>query len=163
MTDTDKSTSLMWSTVACLPHSYSDASGIICGDHLYMLGGVGENGLTKSVLTCSLTELLLSSSSSTSVWHRVADAPVYSSTCAVIKGELLAVGGRGDNGKPSSAIYQYNPKTNFWLDLVSNTPTARWRSLVAVLPTNEMMIVGGAIDYIYTKSNEVEVAHFNLS
>ena len=52
------------------------------------------------------------------------------------------------NGQLSSAIYQYNPKTNSWLDLVSNTPTARWRSLVAVLPTNEMMIVGGAIDYI---------------
>ena len=62
---------LVWSTVASLPHSYSFASATICGDHLYMLGGFDDKGETKSVLTCSLTELLQSSSSSSSssVWH----------------------------------------------------------------------------------------------
>jgi N-acetylneuraminic acid mutarotase len=155
---------LVWSTVASLPHPYSDASGTICGDQLYMLGGWDEKGKTKSVLTCSLTELLQSSSSSSSIWHRVADAPAYLSTCAAVNGELLAVGGRRNDDKPSSTIHKYNPTTNFW-DLISNMPTARWYSLVAALPTNEMMVIGGNIDFGrgVTTVFEVEVANLSLS
>ena len=96
-----------------------------------------------TMLTCSLTQLL-QSSSSPSIWHRFADTPAYSSTCAAVNGELLAVGGRDEDDKPSSAIHKYNPTTNSW-DLISNMPTARFLSLVAVIPTNEMMVVGGSI------------------
>ena len=133
---------LVWSTVASLPHPYNYASGIICGDQLYMLGGNNSKGRTKSVLTCSLTELLQSSSSSSSIWHRVADALAYNSTCEYVNRELLAVGGRDIDDKPTVAIHKYNPTTNSW-DLISNMPTARYDCLAAVLPTNEMMVVGG--------------------
>ena len=96
--------SLVWSTVTSLPHPYSDASMTICEDQLYMLGGTNDKDKTKAVLTCSLTELLQSSSLSiwhrvtdalklSSIWYRVADAPAYRSTCAAVNGELLAVGG----------------------------------------------------------------------
>ena len=120
-------------------------SSTICGDHLYILGGVDDTGKTKSVLTCSLTELLQSSSSSSSsVWHRVADAPAYHSTCAAVNGELLVVGGRHEIWKATSAVHKYNLTTNSW-DLINNSVmiTAREFCLVAVLPTNEVMIVGG--------------------
>ena len=146
---------LVWSTVASLPHPYRMMSVTICGAHLYMLGGTRDKGKTKSVLACSLTELLQSSpssvwhrvtdalqSSSPPIWYRVADAPAYHSTCAAASGEILAVGGCDKGMSPSSAIHKYNPTTNSW-DLISNMPTARNRSLVAVLPTNEMMVVGG--------------------
>ena len=153
---------LVWSTVASLPHPYSYASATICGGQLYMLGGLDDKGMTKSVLTCSLIELLQSSSSSSlSIWHRVADAPAYYSTCAAVNGELLAVGGCDKDGKPTAAIHKYNPTINSW-DLISNMPTARYWSLVAVLPTNEMMVVGGTIkDWKFT--DIVEVASFDLS
>ena len=140
----DKRT-LVWSIVASLPHPYTEVSVTICGDQLYMLGGADDKDKTKSVLTCSLTELLQSSSSrSSSIWYRVADAPAYRSTCAAVNGELLAVGGyhKLNHTKPSSTIHKYNPTTNSW-DLISNMPTARYRSLVTVLPTNEMMVIGG--------------------
>ena len=154
---------LVWSTVASLPHPYSRASMTICGDQLYMLGGWDNKGRTKSVLTCSLTELLQSSSSSSSIWHRVADhdAPAYLSTCAAVNGELLAVGGCDKDWKSSSAIHKYNPTTNSW-DLISDMPTARRYTLAAVLPTNEMMVVGGNITTL-TSIDKVEVALFSLS
>ena len=134
---------LVWSTVASLPHPYYWASATICGDHLYMLGGVDDKVRTKSVLTCSLTELLQSSSSS--VWHRVADTPAYGSTCAAVNGQLLAVGGYNyEEFIATAAIHKYNPRTNFW-DQISNIPTARYHCLVVVLPTNEIMAVGGNI------------------
>ena len=156
--------SLVWSTVASLPHPHNFASGMICGDQLYMLGGLDDKGATKSMLTCSLTELLQSSSSSSSsssVWHRVADAPAYYSTCAAVNGELLAVGGCDKDFKPTSAIHQYNPTTNSW-DLISNVPTARYRSLVAVLPTSEMLVVGGMIDQRHHAIDIAEVANIHL-
>ena len=128
---------LIWSTVIGLPHSYNRASGTICGDRLYLLGGWDDKRMSHSVFICSLIRLLQSSS-----WHRDANAPLYSSTCAAVNGELLAVGGCDNDGKPSSAIHMYNTSTNFW-DLISNMPTARYYSLVVVLPTNKMMVVGG--------------------
>ena len=148
---------LVWSTVASLPHSYRRASGTICGDQLYMLGGIDDHNVTKSVLTCSLTELLQSSSSSSSIWHRVADAPAYWSTCAAVNGGLLAVGGRDEDNRLISAIHKYNPATNSW-DLISNMPTAKSRSLIAVLPTNEIILVGGGICH----RDKVEIASINI-
>ena len=146
---------LVWSTVASLPHPYKLESATICGDRLYMLGGVDNKGKTKSVLTCSLTELLQSSS----VWHRVADAPAYHSTCAAVNGQLLAVGGCDENFKATAAIHKYNPTTNSWYH-ISNMPTARYACLVAVLPTNEMMAVGGMVSRGTRKTDKVEIADF---
>ena len=152
---------LVWSTVASLPHPYCFAPATICGDYLYMLGGYDDKGKTKSVLTCSLTELLQSSSSSSSVWHSVADIPAYLSTCAAVNGQLLAVGGCDVDYKETAAIHKYNPTTNSW-DHISNMPTARYRCLVAVLPTNEMMAVGGEISDT-TNTDKVDIANINIS
>ena len=150
---------LVWSTVASLPHPYSLPSVTICGDQLYMLGGWDDQGKTKSVLICSLTELLQSSSSSSSIWHRVADTPAYHSTCTAVNGELLAFGGCDKDCNPLSVIHKYNTTSNSW-DLISNMPTARYRSLVAVPPTNEMIIVGGSTDS-YTDIHATEIANLN--
>ena len=149
----------VWSTAASLPHPYSSASLTISGDHLYMLGGWDKGNETKSVLTCSLTKLLQSCTETLSqdpVWCRITDVPVYHSTCAVVNGELVAVGGV-DEGyyKSTAAVHMYNPTTNSW-DLISNMPTARRDCLVAVLPTNEIMVVGGSPPTLGT--NKVEIA-----
>ena len=147
---------LIWSIVASLPRPYHWASATVCGEHLYMLGGNDDNVKTKSVLTCSLTELLQSSSSSSSVWRRVADVPAYWSTCAAVNGQLLAVGGCDEDVKATAAIHKYNPTTNSWVH-ISNMPTARFRCLVAVLLTNEMMVAGGRIS-ISRNTDKVEIA-----
>ena len=151
---------LVWSTVASLPHPYCGASGIICGDRIFMLGGWDDKGKTKSVLTCSLTKLIQSSSSSSSsiVWYRVTDAPAYHSTCAAVNGELLAVGGHDEDDKPTAAIHKYNSKTNLW-DTIGNMPSVRYRSLIAVLPTNKMMVVGAGMYH----QDTVEIANIDIS
>ena len=154
---------LVWSTAASLPHPYSQASATICGDQLYMLGGFDKGGTeTKSVLTCSLTKLLQSCSgaSTDSVWHRIADVPVYQSTCAAVSGELVAVGGNDAKHKATSSVHKYNPTTNSW-DIISNMLTARCSPLVVVLTIDEVMIVGGGIGTGPRQflSDKVEIAH----
>ena len=153
---------LVWSTAASLPHPYSKASATICGDQLYMLGGFDKDGArTKSVLTCSLIELLQScgEASLDPVWHRIADVPVYESTCAAVNGELVAVGGVDAKGKTTSAVHKYNLTTDSW-DIISNMPTVRCWCLVAVLPTNEVMVVGGyTTTSISSITDKVEIAN----
>ena len=156
----------VWFTVASLPDWYNNTSAIICGDHLYMLGGdnrFSSTSNTNRVLTCSLTKLVQSSSSSSSssVWHRIADAPAYRSTCANINGELLAVGGHDIGRRQATrSIHKYNPTTNSW-DEISNMSTARYECLIAVLPTNEMMVVGGKYrEYPEDYTNIYELAAF---
>ena len=76
------------------------------------------------------------------MWHATADIPVYVSTCASINGELVAVGGEDTDEETTSIVYKYKSSTDSW-DFIGNMPTARYQSLVAVLPTNEIMVVGG--------------------
>ena len=149
----------VWSTVCRLPHPYSWGSATICGDQLYILGGCDDKGMTKSVLTCSLTELLQSSSvwhrvaellqslSSSSAWHKLAVAPAYHSTCAAVNGELLAVGGCEEGSIPTGEIHKYNKTTKSW-EPTGNMPSAKSRCLVAILPMNEMMIAGCETDKV---------------
>ena len=143
-----------WSTVASLPHPYSEASAAICGDVIYMLGGFDDAGKTKSVLACSLTELLQCRNRLTNVWSRVADVPTTRSTCAAVNGHLLAIGGMDAQNRKASAIYEYNTATGSW-DLISNMPTPQYNRLVAVLPTNEMIVVGGCTRF---KTDTVDIA-----
>ena len=109
-----------WSTVTSLPHPYSEASAAICGEHIYVLGDFDDTGKTKSVLTCSLTDLLCCKKST--VWSRVADVPTTGSTCAVISGHLLTISGLDAHNRKASTIYECSTTTGSW-DLISNMPT----------------------------------------
>ena len=136
--DTD---TLKWSTVSSLPHPLYNASAtvcgdtayLVCGDTAYLVGGLGYS--TKSVFTYSLTR-------NPPAWHKCTDLPVTDSTCATLNEQLVVVGGRDSYGKYSDNIYSYNTKTKSW-DVISHMPISRCLCLVAVLPGNKLMVVGG--------------------
>ena len=162
-----------WLTASSLPHPFNWASAVICRDRLYMLGGIDTNEKTKLVLTCSLPDLqhscqpssvpslggrlkALSLAGQHQVWQEVADMPVYLSTCTTISGQLLAVGGRDSSYSDTNAIYRYNPTSNSW-EVISHIPTARCWCLLAVLPSSELMVVGGCTGG-YFDTDAVEIA-----
>ena len=151
----------VWSPVAKLCHPYTTASGVICGDQFYMLGGTNKCGMTKSVLICSLANLLQSSplSPATSVWRNVAEAPAYNSTCATVNGKLLLIGGCDGNRIPMADIHIYNSTFNSW-DHIGAMPTRKYRACVAVLPTGEVMVVGGKNNEQGGDTDLVEVAAY---
>ena len=149
---------LEWHTAADLPKPLTSSSIALCGDLVYMLGGVNEDGDgTNSVYSCSLTSLLsstgptslggrlvstLTRSSKGSPWNRVADLPVINSTAVSLHGRLLAIGGKDSKGKPTTAVHMYQPTTNSW-EVISHMTTLRNQCLSAVLPDNQLMVVGG--------------------
>jgi len=144
---------LLWSTASSLPHPLSQASVTLCGDQVYMLGGFGlDKKLSKSVFTCPLSALLQSCQPQSlqtqlfarrpKVWHQLIDIPVTLSTCASLRGQLLAVGGMDSDQKATTVIHTYNTTTNCW-KVIHHMTTPRLQCLVAVLPHNELMVVGG--------------------
>ena len=138
-----------WSSAASLPHPMSWASITVCEDLLYLLGGSDQNGRTLSVLTSSITELLhqqQETANQSAVWRRTADAPYYRSTAVSVGGQLLAIGGFDEHGKSTSAIVAYDPTSDSWQDM-GHMATPRYWTLVAVLPSNQLVAAGGIRGY----------------
>ena len=134
-----------WSSAASLPHPMKAASITVCGDLLYLLGGFDQNGRTLSVLTSSITDLLhqqQETANQPAVWRRAADAPYYWSTAVSVGGQLLAIGGRDEAYNSTSAIVAYDPTSDSWQDMGHMT-TPRYATLVALLPSNELIVAGG--------------------
>ena len=112
----------------------------------------------KAFVTCSLDALLQSCQpqslglrarlknfalvSTPKVWCELVDTSYYRSTCVSLCGQLLAVGGRDSERIATTAIHTYNTATNSW-EVISHMATPRYGCLVAVLPHNELMVVGG--------------------
>ena len=166
---------LRWSTAASLPHPLKQATATICGDRLYLAGGFTDDSIfniTKSVLTCVVSELLQStatqhpsseatptasglqpSTDGQRVWQELAELPVYFSALVTLQGRLLAVGGWGDSDfYPSSAVHQYNSATNSW-DIVSRMKNKRSQCFAAALPDNTLVVAGGYIpQYFFFKT-----------
>ena len=124
-----------------------------------MLGGCDEfEECTKAMYMCSVSALLQSCSSHrslgarlaryllptniTGVWSKVSDLPVTRSAYVSLHGRLLAVGGEDSERKPTSALHMYDPSTKSW-QVISHLATPRCRCFAAVLPDNELMVVGG--------------------
>ena len=88
------------------------------------------------------------------VWRKVAELPCECSTITSMCGQLLSVGGVDPTDldpharKPTDSIHRYNPATDSW-EVISHMPTARCDCLVTVLPSNELMVVGGRIHGAY--------------
>ena len=130
-----------------------------------MLGGRDLSGKrSKSVFTCSLAALLEScqpqslearlKASGPEVWHQLADTPFTSSTCASLQGQLLAVGGEDLDDEEANTIHTYNTTTNSW-EVIGHMATPRSQCLVAVLPYNTLMVVGGYTPDGLTDSVEI--------
>ena len=155
---------LQWSTAADLPQPLSSASAAVCGDRVYILA-------ESCVYTCSIITLIQTHKSylasmrnrGTVLWKEVAVPPVKHTTCVSIHGRLLAVGGVDSYYKSTTAIHMYNPVTDSW-EVVSHMGTPRCLCVAAVLPNNQLMVVGSwAESTVYLESTDiVEVATTEL-
>ena len=157
-----------WSIAADVPviQVFRRASGVICGNQLYVLGALNSN----SIYSCSLSDLLQSCRAaseskvatgrqSNKIWRQLADPPLCLSTSVSLCGHLLAIGGtKLSSVESAKAVYAYKPTTNSW-EVISQISEARCQCFAVTLPTtNELMAVGG-YDNIYTRLSSVEFAN----
>ena len=140
---------LVWSTVASLPHPYCKISATVCEDKLYLLGGEDTKAKTCSVLACPVTKLVKSNRDSDGVWKKLRNnAPNYYCTGANLDGNLIVVGGEAQSGKKTTVkneVYEYSPDRGTW-KLITNVPTARYNCLVATFPSKKIVVVVGGCE-----------------
>ena len=139
--------SLQWTLVNPLPHPMYGASIAVSQEKVYLLGGWDQNGGTLSVFTCStlqtqpLDAQLEKPANQLTPWHQVADARHYFSTAVCVGEVLLAIGGESAARERTSAIAAYNPTSDSWED-IGHMTTPRSLPLVALLPSNELIVAG---------------------
>ena len=144
---------LQWSIAVHLPQPMFDTLGAICGDRcVYILSH-------KFMYKCPVSALIQScwSRPTADVWNKVAAPPVTNTTsCVSIFGQLLTIGGIDSYNKPTTAVYMYNPDSDSW-EVISHMATPRFKCIAAVLPNNQLMVVGGWTEFD-SETDSVELA-----
>ena len=144
-----------WRYVQCLPKPCSRMVSALFDGEWYLAGGLGQGRKVYHTSVESLVSIHIEDTYPkfmvagtpeggeavlTSVWKdTVLDAPLEYSAPIEIRKHLITVGG----GNPySSAIHAYFPETNSW-EHVGDLPVTCYSPCTVVLPTEELLMVGG--------------------
>ena len=130
-----------WKKAQSLPKAIcSMKSGVFEG--IWYLGGGDEQ--EREIIYTSLYSLILAATTSSeiarqiSVWRKLANVPFEWSTPVMVGEKLATVGGF----PYSSAIHVHSRSTNAWV-YVGDLPVACHSTCILVLPTRELLVVGG--------------------
>ena len=143
-------TNKQWYTAVPLPVGCYEMTSAVVGDECYFMGGSTRPAtVTKQVFYGSLPDItsqavyhFASSSTITPAqWHTLPDTPLEYSAALALHGSLLALGGCHDIHY-SSAIHLYQPGSRQWVK-VGDSPTARSHYSCTLLPSGEILVVGG--------------------
>ena len=125
---------LQWSRASSLPEAANTPQMTVHDGSLYIAN-------QDRIFSCSIKHL----KSTNATWSRLASIPTPRwSSIATLRGRLLAIGGADAQygGNPTGAIHCYDVATNSW-SVLGEMPTPRYAVLTAVLPSNELVVVGG--------------------
>ena len=99
--------------------------------------------------SCSVEDFLHSCQQPTtaanadSLWTKLAPVPIYTGFSLISLGaRILAIGGQDKVDNSQGTIYCYDRATDTW-SVIGEIPTPRVDALTAVLPGNELVVVGG--------------------
>ncbi len=122
-----------WTTAPSLPYAGSEMKSALHGDLWYI---IQEN---QNVFRVSLQ--LLTSGTVSSPWETLPDPPNEYSAVAIFGGRLLSIGG-GEYGKLTTGIHTLSSSSHSW-EHVADLPIPVRRSSAVVLPTGELLVIGG--------------------
>ena len=157
-----KTDTSQWYRTDPLPTACCTISLVAIGNTCYALGGYSGSSLNQ-VLYASVDDLLgnavpanrttHSGSSDTQLaWKTLPNTANYEPAAAVLAGNLLAIGGAQESSQTflgdgeetgKEEVYMYSPSTNSWI-YVSDLPAPRYDTLVAVLSSTEILVIGGS-------------------
>ena len=133
-----------WAKAQCLCKPCSWMKSTVLNEQWYLMGGVTQG---MEVYYASLDSLVASCQSGEKpllpVWKRLPDVPHDCPSTTVFGNRLIAVGG-GEHSPYmySSSIHAYSSHTQSWVH-VGDMPVGLTSTCTAVLPTGELMVIGG--------------------
>ena len=148
--------SKQWTIVCPLPQKLNSSSVIVCGDSLYLAGGLTRGIGSTSVFTCSLPDLwqpdtlgsrIRRTLTRSNVWNEISSLPVTHTTLASFGGHLLAIGGRDDSGNPTTDVYRYDSHNESW-HVISQMKNKQWLCFSVTFPEDRLIVVGGDTDSV---------------
>ena len=133
-----------WRKAQSLPRAGSSMKSALHEGKWYLDGGAQAEEDCKIYYT-SLESLIATTHSEgdkqSSVWKALPGSPLLWSTPAVFKNQLISVA-----GYYSSAIHAYFPSNMSWVH-VGDLPVACYSTCTLVLPTGELLVIGGDSEY----------------
>ena len=129
-----------WRKVQSIPKASCFMKSCLHKGIWYLAGGDAQE---REIIFTSLHSLSASKSLNvparqTSVWKSMTNVPLKWSTLVTIGKQLITVGGHSH----SSSMYVYSHSTNSWV-YVWDLPLACHSTCTIVLPTGELLVVGG--------------------
>ena len=151
-----------WVYGTSLPYSSVEMKSVIYNGEWYLMGGRYQK---RNVFCTSLEDFQkckpMSTSNPVIVWKILSSQlPYERSSPAIFGNRLIAIGGESDfpgSRVPTSTIHAYSEHTKSWVHIGDLPDELRLHSSCAVvLPTRELMVIGGMIGHGYsTKSRHV--------
>ena len=152
----------IWSTLKGFPRVLLSITATLCDDHIYVMERTGSMYVYTNALHSVLSNsarIGLEEQSSPHKWMPLPRAPAKASALSTMCGRVVAVGGhQGDGYTAIRDIYQLCE--NEWVK-IGRMDTARFDPVVAVLPGNRMVVVGGKDplhDLMFSSLDAVEFA-----
>ena len=134
-----------WRKAKSLPRPCSSMRSALHEGKWYLDGGAQAEEDRKIYYT-SLESLIATMHSEggeqPSVWKELPGSPLLWSTPVVFKNQLISVAGY----PYSSAIHAYFPRKMSWVH-VGDLPVACYSTCALVLPTGELLVIGGDSEY----------------
>ena len=148
------SQSSQWHIISPLPFPRDYMTHTIVNNMLYLVAGrerADKSSYKKKVACTSILQLLAACLKASPVqWQslQIPSVPNYKSTAASLGGSLLVVGGLKDLTYPPkpksivSSVHAYCPFTSSWVR-VGQLPQPLYHCITTVLPTGELLVIGG--------------------
>ncbi len=137
-----------WALAQPLPVRNSRITCTFLNDTHYLIGGFTYHQ-GKKVFYTSLPALLGSvhqpktpQESTPTVWNALTDAPLILSSIAILRSELVSIGGN-DHCSTSSSLHMYLRYTHEWEEMEATLPQPLHSTCSITLPTGELMVIGG--------------------
>ena len=140
-----------WSTVTSLPQPLPDITATLNGDNVYAMDSAGKAYFIQLSNLNTPTELYDPQLG----WQPLTcDAPVRCSTLCTVGDAVVAVGGETSTNVCRGIYHLCNRE---WMR-IGHMKTARWYPMIAVLPGDRMVVVGGDSPHSSSPPTPVEVA-----
>lgn len=131
-----------WKKIQSLPKACYEMKSAVHKGNWYLAGGVTQG---REVLYASLESLVatthMEGTEQIAVWKKLTDTPFVHSTLVAFGKQLITMGGQPF----TSAIHAFSYNTNSWV-YVGDLPVACHSVCTVVLPTGELLVIGGETD-----------------
>ena len=147
-----------WEAATRLPQGMAGQSVALCGNEVYLLGGIDKTGPTTKVYVASIPKILSScrffslfagTDRTGQLWRQLSDSPFPLMTAISFEENLFGLGGQevtGGGEQPAGLIWlcslEEEEGEGVWSP-VQRLPSGRQLCCAAVLPDHRLVIAGG--------------------